>query len=51
VSTNTNNNINETTQDKTKLKKREKRKIDQLRLFALKHELLKISVRLQTTFA
>jgi hypothetical protein len=30
---------------------REKRKIDQLRLFTLKHELLKISVRLQNAFA
>jgi hypothetical protein len=47
-STNTNNNINETTQDKTRTWKR---KLDRLRLFTSKRELPKTSVRLQTAFA
>jgi hypothetical protein len=46
VSTNTNNS-NKTTQDKTT----KQRKLDQLRLFKLRHDLLKISVDLQTAFA
>jgi hypothetical protein len=45
VSTNTNDS-NKTTQDKKK-----NRKMDQLRLVTLKHDLLKISVDLQTAFA
>jgi hypothetical protein len=48
VSKNTNNR-NKTTQDKTN--KQKQRKIYQLRLFNLKHDLLKISVYLQTAFA
>jgi hypothetical protein len=39
------NNSSKTTQDKTKT-----RKMDKLRLFKLKHDLLKISVDLQTAF-
>jgi hypothetical protein len=39
---------NKTTQDTTKTTQR---KIDQPRLFKLKHDLLKISVHLQTAFA
>jgi hypothetical protein len=50
VITNTNNSI-KTTQDKTNQKTREQRKMYQLRLFKLKHDLLKISVGLQTAFA
>jgi hypothetical protein len=42
-----NSNSNETTEDKTHTKT----KIDQLRLFTFKHELLKIYLRLQTAFA
>jgi hypothetical protein len=49
VSTNTNNR-NKTTQNKTK-QTTKPRKMDQLRLFKLKHDLLKISVDLQTPFA
>jgi hypothetical protein len=49
ISTNTNNS-NKTTQNKTN-KKRTIRKIDQPRRFKLKHDLLKISVDLQTAFA
>jgi hypothetical protein len=54
VGTNTNNS-NKTTQDKktnkqTKNKKTKKRKVDQLRLFKLKHDLLKLSIDLQTAF-
>jgi hypothetical protein len=48
VSTNTNSDSNETTQDKTQTKER---KNYQLRLFTFKHKLLKISVHLQTAFA
>jgi hypothetical protein len=50
VSTNTNNS-NKTTQDKTNKKTTKQRKKDQLRLFKLKPDLLKISVDLQTAFA
>jgi hypothetical protein len=46
VSTNTNNS-NKTTHNKTN----KKTKMDQLRLFKLKYDLLKISVDLQTAFA
>jgi hypothetical protein len=47
VSTNTNDS-----NDNTKTKQTTKqRKMDQLRLFKLKHNLLKISVDLQTAFA
>jgi hypothetical protein len=49
VSTNTNNNSNKTTQDKTTTTN--ERKMDRLNIFTLKHELLKISVHLQTEFA
>jgi hypothetical protein len=49
VSTNANNS-NKTTQDKTN-KKTKRNKIDQIRLFKHKHELLKISLDLQTAFA
>jgi hypothetical protein len=52
-STNTYNST-KTTQDKTNKQKKEQqkqRKIHQLRLFTLKHDLLKISVDLQTAFA
>jgi hypothetical protein len=50
VSTNTNNS-NKTTQDKTNKTTTKERKMDQLRLFTLKYDLLKISVDLQTSFA
>jgi hypothetical protein len=51
VSTNTNNS-NKRTQDKTtKRKTRKQRKVNQLRLFKLKHDLLKISIDLQTALA
>jgi hypothetical protein len=49
ISTNTNNR-NKTTQDKP-TKTTKATKMDQLRLFTLKHELLKLSVNLQTAFA
>jgi hypothetical protein len=49
VSTNTNSS-NKTTQDNKK-KTIKERKMDQLRLFTLKHDLLKISVDLQTALA
>jgi hypothetical protein len=48
VSTNTNSN--KTAQAKTN-KKQQRRKMDHLRLFKLKYDLLKISVDLQTAFA
>jgi hypothetical protein len=54
VTTKTNNSNNKTTQDKTTTTKvtiKKQRKIDRLRIFTLKHELLKISVNLQTAFA
>jgi hypothetical protein len=47
VSTNTNNG-NKTTQDK---KKQKQRKVNQLRLFELRRDLLKISINLQTALA
>jgi hypothetical protein len=51
VSTNTNDS-NKTTKNKTnKRKTRKQRKVDQLRLFKLEHDLLKISLDLQTAFA
>jgi hypothetical protein len=50
VSINTNNS-NTTTQDKTNKETRKQIKMDQLRLFKLKHDLLKISTDLQTAFA
>jgi hypothetical protein len=51
ASTNTNNS-NKTTQDKTnETKTTKQRKMDQLRLFKLKYDLLKIFVDLQTAFA
>jgi hypothetical protein len=50
VSTNTNNS-NKTTQDKTNNKVTKQRKMEQLRLLKLKHDLLKLSVNLQTAFA
>jgi hypothetical protein len=48
VSTNTNNTINKTTQDKTvkTIKEAKSKEMDLLRLFTIKHELLKISVYL-----
>jgi hypothetical protein len=52
VSTNTNNS-NNTTQNKTQKTTKEKtkqRKMDQLRHFKLKHDLVKIFVDLQTAF-
>jgi hypothetical protein len=50
VSTNTHNS-NKTTQDKTKTTTTKQREMDQLRPFTLKHDLVKISVDLQTAFA
>jgi hypothetical protein len=50
VSTNTNNS-NKTTQDKKKTTITKQRNMDHIRLFKLKHDLLKISVDLQTAFA
>jgi hypothetical protein len=55
VTTDTNNTSNKT-QDKTnkknnKTNNKKQDKIDQLRPFIFKHELLKISVHLQTAFA
>jgi hypothetical protein len=53
VSTNTNKS-NKTTEDKTNKNKKtrtKQRKMDQLRRFKLKHDLLKISLDLQTAFA
>jgi hypothetical protein len=55
LSTNTRNN-NKTTQDKkqktdNKKKKQENRKVNQLRLFKLNRDLLKISINLQTALA
>jgi hypothetical protein len=50
VSTNTNNN-NKTIQDKTNKNTRKQKKVDQLRLFKLKHDLLKMSLDLQTALA
>jgi hypothetical protein len=52
VSTNINNS-NKRTEETTKTTKETKnqRKMDQLRLFTLKYDLLKISVDLQTAFA
>jgi hypothetical protein len=50
ISTHTNNS-HKTTQDKTNKKTTKERKIDQLRLFKLKYDLLKISVDFQTAFA
>jgi hypothetical protein len=50
VSTNTNNR-NKTTQDKTNKKTRKQRQVNQLRLFKLKHDLLKISIDLRTALA
>jgi hypothetical protein len=49
VNTNTNNS-NEAKQGQKK-KTRKQRKVDQLRLFKLKHDLLKISEDLKTAFA
>jgi hypothetical protein len=53
VSTNTNNSSNGTTEqtNKKQQKKQETRKIDQLRLFTAKHEKLKVTVHLKTSFA
>jgi hypothetical protein len=54
VSTNTNSSSNKTTQDKTKnnkIKNKKQRKKDQLRLFTLQQDFLKISVHIQTAFA
>jgi hypothetical protein len=48
ASTNTYNNINDNTGQTNKKKQR---KMDQPRLFTLKHDLLKVSVDLQTAFA
>jgi hypothetical protein len=45
------NNSNKITQDKTNTETTKQRKMNQLRLFKLKHDLLKISTDLQTTFA
>jgi hypothetical protein len=51
VSTNTNNS-NKRTQDKTNNNKtRKQRKVDNLRLFKLKHDILEISIELQTALA
>jgi hypothetical protein len=50
VSTNTNSN--KTTQDRQQKKERRKqRKVNQLRLFKLRRDLLKISINLQTALA
>jgi hypothetical protein len=56
VSTNANNSSKNTTQDKANKKTTTKEitkqnKMDQLRLFTIKHDLLKISTDLQTAFA
>jgi hypothetical protein len=50
VSTDTNNS-NKTTQDKTNEQIKRQRKVDQLRLFKLKYDLLKISIDLQSAFS
>jgi hypothetical protein len=50
VSKNTNNSTKKT-QEKTNKQTIKQRKMDQLRLSKLKHDLLKISVDLQTAFA
>jgi hypothetical protein len=50
VSTNTNNN-NKTKQDITNRKTTKQREVDQVRLFKLKHGLLKLSVDLRTAFS
>jgi hypothetical protein len=44
---NTNSSSNKTTQDRTKIQ----RKMDQLILFIIKFEFLKISIYLETSFA
>jgi hypothetical protein len=49
VSTDTNNN-NKTTQDKTNKKTTKQRKMARRRLLKLKHDLIKISIHLQTAF-
>jgi hypothetical protein len=49
VSTNTNNS-NKTTQDRTSKTTTKQRKMDQLGVFKLKHDLLKISADLQAAF-